>query len=191
VRVTPRPPHCQRLDSSPQIAPTSGAAGLASSTIPPCITTPGLLRPYRQPYRQPFRQPYRQSYRQPHRRFDIIGLIIVKELLQYKVADAVPVANVRMRSLPRCAAGQGRLLEGLSQRPLPPAGFILPLNQTKPDQTSPAQPGTKATLPAAPARPPRPRLSADTPMYDLLKLFQTGRSHMVVLTDTLANVHDA
>ncbi|KAI8473576.1 MAG: hypothetical protein J3K34DRAFT_518869 [Monoraphidium minutum] len=63
-------------------------------------------------------------------RFDMIGLIIVKELLQYKVADAVPVAHVRMRSLPR--------------------------------------------------------LSADTPMYDMLKLFQTGRSHMVVLTDSPA-----
>ena len=28
------------------------------------------------------------------------------------------------------------------------------------------------------------RLPADTPMYDMLKLFQTGRSHMVVLTDS-------
>ena len=34
-------------------------------------------------------------------RGDVLGLIIVKELLQYKVADAVPVAHVRMRSLPR------------------------------------------------------------------------------------------
>ena len=29
---------------------------------------------------------------------------------------------------------------------------------------------------------PLPFLRADTAMYDLLKLFQTGRSHMVVLT---------
>ena len=29
---------------------------------------------------------------------------------------------------------------------------------------------------------PMPRLSASTPMYDMLKLFQTGRSHMAVLT---------
>ena len=29
---------------------------------------------------------------------------------------------------------------------------------------------------------PLPRLSAATPMYDMLKLFQTGRSHMAVLT---------
>ena len=27
-----------------------------------------------------------------------------------------------------------------------------------------------------------PFLSADTPMYDLLRLFKTGRSHMVMLT---------
>lgn len=27
-----------------------------------------------------------------------------------------------------------------------------------------------------------PRLAADTPMYDMLKLFETGRSHMAVLT---------
>lgn len=28
-----------------------------------------------------------------------------------------------------------------------------------------------------------PRLSADTPMYDLLRLFESGRSHMAVLTE--------
>jgi metal transporter CNNM len=27
-----------------------------------------------------------------------------------------------------------------------------------------------------------PRLAADTPMYDMLKLFETGKSHMAVLT---------
>jgi hypothetical protein len=35
------------------------------------------------------------------------------------------------------------------------------------------------------------RLPADTPMYDMLKLFQTGRSHMVVLTDTPATARAA
>ncbi|KAF8064507.1 CBSDUF1 [Scenedesmus sp. PABB004] len=65
----------------------------------------------------------------------IIGLILVKELLQYKTHQEVPVRDVRMRSLPR--------------------------------------------------------LPADTPMYDMLKLFQTGRSHMVVLTDTPATARAA
>lgn len=35
------------------------------------------------------------------------------------------------------------------------------------------------------------RLPAGTPMYDMLKLFQTGRSHMVVLTDTPATARAA
>jgi hypothetical protein len=34
-------------------------------------------------------------------RFSIIGLILVKELLQYKTHQEVPVSDVRMRSLPR------------------------------------------------------------------------------------------
>jgi len=59
-------------------------------------------------------------------RSDLVGLILVKELLQYKMSQEVPVCMLKMRSLPR--------------------------------------------------------LSASTPMYDMLKLFQTGRSHMAVLT---------
>ncbi|GAX78353.1 hypothetical protein CEUSTIGMA_g5795.t1 [Chlamydomonas eustigma] len=59
-------------------------------------------------------------------RSDILGIILVKELLQYKMRQQVPVRLLKMRSLPR--------------------------------------------------------LSAATPMYDMLKLFQTGRSHMAVLT---------
>lgn len=35
------------------------------------------------------------------RRSSIIGLILVKELLQYKTHQEVPVSDVRMRSLPR------------------------------------------------------------------------------------------
>lgn len=57
---------------------------------------------------------------------DIVGLVLVKELLQYRSSEAVPVSMLRLRSLPR--------------------------------------------LPAA------------TAMYDMLKLFRTGRSHMAVLT---------
>jgi hypothetical protein len=34
-------------------------------------------------------------------RSSIIGLILVKELLQYKTHQEVPVSDVRMRSLPR------------------------------------------------------------------------------------------
>lgn len=60
-----------------------------------------------------------------HNRTDIIGLILVKELLHYDAAQGVLVGNTRMRSLPR--------------------------------------------------------LPADTPMYDVLNLFQTGRSHMALL----------
>ncbi|MEW5303613.1 MAG: hypothetical protein WDW36_006288 [Sanguina aurantia] len=59
-------------------------------------------------------------------RSDIVGLILVKELLQYKMSSDVPVELLKMRSLPR--------------------------------------------------------LPATTPMYDMLKLFQTGRSHIAVLT---------
>ncbi|KAG1681362.1 hypothetical protein FOA52_007410 [Chlamydomonas sp. UWO 241] len=65
-------------------------------------------------------------------REDIVGIILVKELLQYKISQQVPVAMVKMRSLPR--------------------------------------------------------LPASTPMYDLLKLFQTGRSHMAVLTASPAEI---
>lgn len=61
-------------------------------------------------------------------RTDIVGLILVKELLQYSILEgAVSVSQVRMRSLRR--------------------------------------------------------LPADTPMYDMLKLFELGRCHMVVLTE--------
>ncbi|GAX72913.1 hypothetical protein CEUSTIGMA_g368.t1 [Chlamydomonas eustigma] len=58
---------------------------------------------------------------------DIVGLILVKELLEYvkKFPDS-PVSNLKIR--------------------------------------------------------PLPRLSASTPMYDMLKLFRTGRAHMAVLT---------
>lgn len=38
-------------------------------------------------------------------RSNIIGLILVKELLQYKTHQEVPVSDVRMRSLPRCGYG--------------------------------------------------------------------------------------
>eukprot|EP00798_Chlamydomonas_sp_ICE-L_P013955 gene13955-19892_t len=58
---------------------------------------------------------------------DLVGIILVKELLQYKMSQEVPVCMLKMRSLPR--------------------------------------------------------LCASTPMYDMLKLFQTGRSHMAVLTE--------
>jgi metal transporter CNNM len=34
-------------------------------------------------------------------RTNIVGLILVKELLQYKTHEEVPVRDVRMRSLPR------------------------------------------------------------------------------------------
>lgn len=77
-------------------------------------------------------------YRHPNKS-DILGIILVKELLQYKMSEAVPVALLKMRSLPR--------------------------------------------------------LPASTPMYDMLKLFQTGRSHMAVLTkrrdEPQAAVHPA
>ena len=59
-------------------------------------------------------------------RKDILGLILVKELITIDQSKGLPLSHVRMRSLPF--------------------------------------------------------LRGDTAMYDLLKLFQTGRSHMVVLT---------
>ncbi len=59
-------------------------------------------------------------------RTNIIGLILTKDLLNYKLEDEVPLAAMKIR--------------------------------------------------------PLPRLSAATPMYDMLKLFQGGRSHMAVLT---------
>lgn len=34
-------------------------------------------------------------------RSDIVGLILVKELLQYKMSSDVPVELLKMRSLPR------------------------------------------------------------------------------------------
>lgn len=39
-------------------------------------------------------------YQEGHRT-NIIGMIVVKELLQYKTQEEVPVSHVRMRSLPR------------------------------------------------------------------------------------------
>ena len=59
-------------------------------------------------------------------RKEILGLILVKELITIDQSKGLPLSHVRMRSLPF--------------------------------------------------------LRGDTAMYDLLKLFQTGRSHMVVLT---------
>ncbi|KXZ56625.1 hypothetical protein GPECTOR_1g563 [Gonium pectorale] len=61
-------------------------------------------------------------------RSDVAGLLLVKELLQYRLGSsaAVPVDMLRLRSIPR--------------------------------------------------------LPATTPMYDMLRLFQTGRSHIAVLT---------
>jgi hypothetical protein len=38
---------------------------------------------------------------------------------------------------------------------------------------------------------PAPRLAADTPMYDLLKLFRVGRSHMALLTQPHPDNDDA
>ncbi|KAG2442805.1 hypothetical protein HXX76_002884 [Chlamydomonas incerta] len=63
-----------------------------------------------------------------HDRGDVVGLVLVKELLQYRLGSSgpVPVGMLRMRSIPR--------------------------------------------------------LPATTPMYDMLRLFQTGRSHIAVLT---------
>ncbi len=37
-------------------------------------------------------------------RNNIIGLIMVKELVQYRTKDEVTIADIRMRSLPRCVA---------------------------------------------------------------------------------------
>ncbi|KAK9820620.1 hypothetical protein WJX72_012381 [[Myrmecia] bisecta] len=62
----------------------------------------------------------------PGNRKDIMGLLLVKELVLLDLEANIPVSAIKMRSLPY--------------------------------------------------------LKGDTPMYDLLKLFQTGRSHMVVLT---------
>ncbi|GFR41206.1 hypothetical protein Agub_g1876, partial [Astrephomene gubernaculifera] len=61
-------------------------------------------------------------------RSQVVGLLLVKELLQYRLgsSEVVPVDMLRMRSIPR--------------------------------------------------------LPATTPMYDMLRLFQTGRSHIAVLT---------
>ncbi|GIL99315.1 hypothetical protein Vretimale_4509 [Volvox reticuliferus] len=61
-------------------------------------------------------------------RGDVVGLVLVKELLQYRLgsSDDVPVSMLRIRSIPR--------------------------------------------------------LPATTRMYDMLRLFQTGRSHIAVLT---------
>ncbi|EFJ52015.1 hypothetical protein VOLCADRAFT_103216 [Volvox carteri f. nagariensis] len=61
-------------------------------------------------------------------RREVVGLVLVKELLQYRLGSStdVPVAMLRIRSIPR--------------------------------------------------------LPATTRMYDMLRLFQTGRSHMAVLT---------
>eukprot|EP00891_Asterochloris_glomerata_P001823 jgi/Astpho2/1823/e_gw1.00038.108.1_t len=62
----------------------------------------------------------------PGNKKEILGLILVKELITIDQSKGLPLSHVRMRSLPF--------------------------------------------------------LRGDTAMYDLLKLFQTGRSHMVVLT---------
>ena len=71
-------------------------------------------------------------------RRDLVGLILVKDLVLVDMQAGTKVSNIRIRNLPF--------------------------------------------------------LRADTPMYDLLKVFQTGRSHMLVLTrhpdmdmDLLAN----
>ena len=60
------------------------------------------------------------------RRRDLVGLILVKDLVLVDMNAGTKVSNIRIRNLPF--------------------------------------------------------LRADTPMYDLLKVFQTGRSHMLVLT---------
>ena len=90
----------------------------------------------------------------PHSLFPTLSIILVKELLQYKMSQQVPVCLLKMRSLPRCElVWRGR-------------GYALRSHLYWPDLNSF----------------PGPRLSAATPMYDMLKLFQTGRSHMAVLT---------
>lgn len=72
------------------------------------------------------------DYQNPHTapsslcRRDILGLLLVKELVLVNPLDHLPVGALRLRELPR--------LEG------------------------------------------------ETPMYDLLRLFETGKSHMVLLT---------
>ena len=94
------------------------------------------------------------THSSPHSLFSTLSIILVKELLQYKMSQQVPVCLLKMRSLPRCElVWRGR-------------GYALRSHLYWPDLNSF----------------PGPRLSAATPMYDMLKLFQTGRSHMAVLT---------
>jgi hypothetical protein len=78
--------------SLPPSAPSCPPSPLPPLPLPTTTSTPG---PPTRPHPHPAPLP------PPPPRTDLIGLIIVKELLQYKVADAVPVAHVRMRSLPR------------------------------------------------------------------------------------------
>lgn len=115
----------------------------------------------------------------------LAGLVMVKELLAYKFKDQVPISELRMRSLPRWVGLSGvvapsvqlstRLLATLCACSL--AIVFCPRTSSVPCSHSAFHLAR--------------RLPADTAMYDLLKLFQTGRSHMVVLTDTPAAVQRA
>eukprot|EP00798_Chlamydomonas_sp_ICE-L_P001572 gene1572-32957_t len=89
----------------------------------------------------------------------IIGLILVKELLEYvkRFPDA-PVSSLKIRPIPRLSAST-------------PMCDMLKLFRTG-----------RSHLALLTQPNPTPRLSASTPMYDMLKLFRTGRSHLALLT---------
>ena len=113
----------------------------------------------------------------PGNRSEIAGIILVKELIMVDHQQGRTVGQLKIRSMPSVRAG-----ERTGEREPPP----LPLPPPSPGVTSvrwlfPVS-STCCALPT-PRAPPTPRPPADTPLYDMLKLFEVGRSHMAVLVD--------
>ncbi len=147
---------------------------------PLSATLPLTLPPYPNP---PLLSPQKDGHRGPHHREGAAAVQVGRRGTGLARADEEPAAvsttvqcSVRMR-LWAWVCRRGRVCVGLRLEIWCSCCLadLRALLTWKPPSSTPL----------------KNSLSADTPMYDMLKLFQTGRSHMVVLSDTLHNVRAA